>query len=179
MQIILQAFYFMLPAYFANMAPVIFKKSFKELAVPLDMNQKIDKKPILGRNKTVRGLIFGIILAMFIAFIQSLLLDISFFANISVADYKSQWYVLGLLMGFGAIVGDSAESFVKRRLDIKSGKPFIPWDQLDFVIGALLFTFFIAKPTLTLISTILVLSFILHITVNHLAFYLKIRNEKW
>jgi hypothetical protein len=34
-------------------------------------------------------------------------------------------------------VCDSVKSFVKRRVGIAPGAPWIPFDQLDFVIGAL------------------------------------------
>ena len=63
----------MLPAYFANMAPVIVKNVFKKLAFSIDFNKKIKNKPILGKNKTFRGLIFGIIFAIIAAFVQFLL----------------------------------------------------------------------------------------------------------
>jgi len=60
-------FYFMLPAYFANMAPVIMKNIFKNLAFPIDLNKKINNKPIFGKNKTFRGLFFGILFAIIIS----------------------------------------------------------------------------------------------------------------
>lgn len=82
-------------------------------------------------------------------------------------------------MGFGAIFGDLIESFVKRRLEYEPGKPFVPFDQTDFVIGALIFVYPIANLGLNKILIILLLSFVLHIAVNHFAFYTKIREEKW
>jgi len=166
---ILKCIYFMLPAYLANMAPVIVKKSFKKLAIPVNTN-------IFGKNKTYRGLIFGILFAIIIAFIQYLvypqLKDLSFL------DY-SNWFKIGFLMGFGAVFGDIIESLVKRRLKYKPGQPFVPLDQLDFVLGSLLFISLIFIPTIKMIITIIIVSFILHVLVNHSAYYLKIRNEKW
>ena len=82
-------------------------------------------------------------------------------------------------MGFGAIFGDMVESFVKRRINFKPGKSLIPFDQLDFVIGALIFIYPIIILSVNKIITILILSFILHIIVNHLAFYVGIRKVKW
>ena len=66
---ILKCFYFMLPAYFANMAPVIVKK-IDLFAFPVDFNKQISNKPIFGRNKTFRGLIFGVIFSIIVAYIQ-------------------------------------------------------------------------------------------------------------
>jgi CDP-2,3-bis-(O-geranylgeranyl)-sn-glycerol synthase len=41
--------------------------------------------------------------------------------------------------GLGAMADDSAKSFFKRRLGIPPGSPRIPFDQLDFVLRALIF----------------------------------------
>ena len=174
---LLKCFYLMLPAYFANMAPVIVKK-IDLLAFPVDFNKKIDGKPILGKNKTYRGIIFGIVFAIFIAYLQFSLYRIPFFNQISFVDYQN-WLLFGLLMGAGALTGDLVKSFFKRRLNINPGMKFVPFDQTDFVAGALIFIMPIFDLTLRIFITSLLLSFVLHITVNHLAFYLKIRNEKW
>lgn len=176
--LILSCLYFILPAYFANMAPVIVKKHFLKLAKPLDSNIKIDNHTIFGKNKTYRGLIFGVLFAIIITYLQYLLTSVPFFHNISIVDY-SNWLLIGFLLGFGAIFGDLIESFFKRRLNLEPGKPFIPFDQLDFIIGALIFIYPIVKISIIKLLIILLSSFILHITINHIAFYLKIRDEKW
>tara|TARA_Y100000310_G_scaffold255534_2_gene263045 strand:- start:5865 stop:6404 length:540 start_codon:yes stop_codon:yes gene_type:complete len=176
--LILQCFYFILPVYFANMAPVIVKKLFNNLAFPLDFNKKIGNKPIFGKHKTFRGLVFGILFAVIIAYLQFLLYDNNILVDIAIIDY-SNWLLIGLLMGFGAMLGDLAESFVKRRINYESGKPFVPFDQLDFVVGGLIFVYPLVVLSLDKIVIILILSFVLDIIVNHLAFYLKIRKERW
>ncbi len=178
LNLILQCFYFMLPVYFANMAPVIVKKIFNNLAFPLDFNKTLKNKPIFGKNKTFRGLIFGILFAVIITYLQFLLYNNNVFVDISITDY-SNWLLIGFLMGFGTIFGDLMESFVKRRIGYEPGRPFIPFDQLDFVIGALIFVFPLIKLSSNKIIIILLLSFVLHVIVNHLAFHLKIRKEKW
>ena len=174
---LLKCFYLMLPAYFANMAPVIFKK-IRLFDFPLDFNKKIKNKPILGKHKTFRGLIFGVAFAVGIAYLQFLLYGIEFFRSISFLDYNS-WLLLGFLIGFGALIGDSAKSFFKRRLGIKPGARFIPFDQIDFVFGALLFVSPFFAVSLEIFFASLILSFILHIIINHIAFYTGIRQEKW
>lgn len=174
---LLKCFYLMLPAYFANMAPVMVKK-LGFLAFPIDFDKKMGNNPVFGRNKTFRGFIFGIIFAIIIAYLQSLLHDIEAFKSISFFSYQS-WFLFGFLMGLGALTGDLIKSFLKRRLGINPGEKFIPFDQTDFVIGALVFILPVFKVTLGIFFTSLLLSFILHIIVNHISFYLKIRNEKW
>ena len=172
-----KCFYFMLPAYFANMAPVMVKK-IGLFVLPIDFDKTINGKPVLGKNKTFRGLIFGVIFAEIIAYLQFLLYDVDFFRGASFLNYH-QWLLFGFLMGFGALTGDLAKSFFKRRLGIKPGQKFVPFDQTDFVVGALIFVMPIFYVTFKIFVASLLLSFALHIAVNHIAFYLKIRNEKW
>jgi|SRR3989338_4220043 len=173
----LKCFYLMLPAYFANMAPVIFKK-IRIFEYPIDMSKNINGKPIFGKNKTYRGIIFGIFMAIIIVYVQYRMYNFEFFKNISFFEYRN-WLLFGALMGSGALVGDLIKSFFKRRLGIEPGDRFIPFDQTDFVIGALVFILPVFDVTFNLFIVSLLLSFVLHILVNHLAFYLKIRNEKW
>lgn len=175
---ILACLYFMLPAYFANMAPIIVKGSFSWLKIPMDFNKKFDKYTFFGKNKTFRGLIFGVLFGIITTYIQYTLYDFGYLREYSLTNY-SDWLVIGFLMGLGAIIGDLVESFFKRRLDIKPGKPLIPFDQIDFIIGALIFIYPLYQIGLIKVLTILFLSFFLHIIVNHSAYYLKIRKEKW
>ena len=175
--LILQCFYFMLPAYFANMAPIIVKK-LNFLNFPIDFDKKIKNKPIFGKNKTFRGLIFGALFGIIIAFIQHTFYKNNIFNELTFVDY-SNWLLIGFLLGFGAIFGDLVKSFFKRRLSYQPGKPFVPFDQTDFVFGAIIFVYPIVNLSLNKIIIIVILSFALHIIVNHIAFYTKIRKEKW
>ena len=115
----------MLPAYFANMAPVIAKK-INFLKVPLDFGKKISNKPIFGKNKTFRGLVFGVLFAVIIAYIQYIFDNYGIFMDLPLTDY-SNWLLLGFLMGFGAIFGDLVKSFIKRRLNYDPGKKTIDY----------------------------------------------------
>lgn len=178
LNLIFQCFYFILPAYFANMAPVIVKNIFKKIAIPVDFGKTLGNKPVFGEHKTFRGIIFGIIFAIIVTYIQYLLFKDNIFLNLAIVDY-SDWLLLGFLLGFGAMAGDLVKSFFKRRIGYKPGKPFIPFDQTDFVIGALAFSYPLALFSIDKILVTVVLSFVLHIIVNHISFYLKIRNEKW
>jgi CDP-2,3-bis-(O-geranylgeranyl)-sn-glycerol synthase len=166
------AFYLFMPAYFANMAPVIFRK-VRFMDAPMDLGKKWNGKPIFGSHKTFRGLFFGILLAMIIAYVQ-----FRFPLGSPLLDY-SLWPAIGILMGFGAILGDSVESFFKRRVGIKPGKPWVPFDQIDFTLGALIMISFLEFPGWKVAAASIVLSFILHVTVNHIGAFLKIRKNPW
>lgn len=168
----------MLPAYFANMAPVISRSFFKGLNNPLDFNKTIGGKPILGKNKTFRGLIFGILFAIIIAFVQSMFYNAGMFMNLTILDYN-KWMLIGLLMGTGAIFGDAFKSFLKRRIGIMPGNPMIIFDQIDYALGTIIFMLPIIVLKIEMIIMIILTSLILNILINHISFYLKIRNEKW
>jgi len=171
----------MLPGIFANMMPVLMRKHWKFLDYPVDFNLKWrDGEPLLGTHKTWRGLIAGTLVAIGVVAIQKVLIDQSFFENLSILPYQdySVWLV-GFLIGFGVLFGDMVKSFFKRRFKIKPGDKFIPWDQIDSVLGALIFISFVWFPPWSLIFTLLILSFLLHIIVRHLGYYLKVNKKKW
>ena len=174
---IFKCFYLMLPAYFANMAPVIVKR-VNLFVFPIDFNKELSNNPIFGKNKTFRGFIFGIAFSIVISGLQFLLHRFDVFRNISFFNSQN-WLLFGFLMGLGALTGDLVKSFFKRRIGIKPGDKFVPFDQIDFVVGALIFIMPIFDLTLKIFVVSLLLSFVLHISVNHIAFYLGVRNEKW
>ena len=155
------------------MAPVLFKKvDFLNYAV--DFNKKIGKKPILGKNKTFRGLFFGIILSIITVYLQKLI-------NIpSIVDYNTvNPLVLGFLLGFGALFGDLVKSFFKRQLNIQPGKPFIPFDQIDWILGAMVFALFYVKITFLQAASAVIIFGILHPFINILGFWLKLKKNKF
>lgn len=174
---IIQAFYLLLPAAFSNMAPRLFSRiSF--LNIPIDNNIKFKGKPLFGKNKTWRGVIFGVLTSITIAYIQFLLSSYSFFVSISVLNY-SNFILIGFLLGLGTHVGDLFESFLKRRLNMKPGQSLLVLDQIDWVMGSLILLLFIYIPSFKLVVNALVLFFILHIIVKHIGYFLKIDNKKW
>lgn len=178
---ILKCIYLILPGIFANIMPVLVKRNFKFLAFPVDFNLKWrDGEPILGSHKTWRGLIFGTLMAILVVTIQKNLVEKEFFNSISLFPYReySAWLV-GFLIGFGVLFGDIAKSFFKRRFKIKPGDKFIPWDQIDSVLGGLVFISFIWLPPWSLVITLVILSFVTHIIIRHLGYYLKINDGKW
>ena len=178
---ILQCLWFFLPAYFANMAPTFAKKAgvLEFLAKPIDFGKNFKGKQIFGSHKTWRGMISGIVLGILISHFQKFLFQFSFFQKISFLNYqKLDVFFLGFLLSLGALSGDLISSFFKRRQSIKPGNPWIPFDQISFVIGAFFFTFFFFPILTSAYFLILFLSFFLHIIGNRLGFWLKISDSK-
>lgn len=110
-----------MPAMVANMAPVIAAKwnVFSWLNRPINTR-------IFGSHKTIRGVVVACGAGAITGAAQSMVLQSSIVSGLYV----------GGIVGLGAITGDVIKSFFKRRLHIASGKSWIPFDQIDFVLGA-------------------------------------------
>lgn len=174
---LIQITWFFLPAGFANMAPVLFKW-IPLLDLPVDNNLKIKDKLIFGPHKTYRGFFFAILLALLVINLQRILYPVM--KNYSIINYEIvNIWLLGFLMGFGALFGDLVRSFIKRRFNIPPGKLWFPWDQLDWVVGTILFTQWYVKIPWSIILTALVLSLIIHPLVNYLGYLLKMKHNKF
>lgn len=176
---ILGLIYFMLPAYIANMAPVLGKGILKQLAVPIDAGKKWKGKPILGKNKTWRGVILGTAAGALVFLAQKYFYACNATKALSIIDYSTATLWIGVMLGLGAIIGDAAESFFKRRSGIKPGKKWFPFDQIDFTIGALLFASVYYFPGWGNAAVIIVLSMLGHVLFSHLGYYLRLKKDKW
>lgn len=164
---ILQALYFALPMYFANMAPVIVSR-LPLLDTPIDGGRFWRGKPILGPHKTWRGLLAGIFFGVATVYVQRLIGAGPFLDLVNYAD-ASIWQ-LGVLMGAGAMIGDAVKSFFKRRIGKVSGATWPPFDQLDFVVGGLLAASVYAHIPWSIAAWIILLTPLGHLLVNRLAF---------
>jgi CDP-2,3-bis-(O-geranylgeranyl)-sn-glycerol synthase len=162
---VLQLMYFMLPAYAANMAPP-FTKYWKGSNPPI-------ARRWLGAHKTVLGFASGVAAAVLVAFLQS---HIAWSGSLVQGE---PWLGLGLRFGVGAMADDSIKSFFKRRVGITPGHAWIPFDQLDFVVGALLMTWSRAPLSWLDCGLILCVSLAGHIIVNHLGYWISVRDTPW
>ena len=162
---LLQISYLMLPAYVANMAPP-FVRYWRGWNRPIAPRQ-------LGDHKTVVGFAAGVCGGVGAAFVQS---RIAWTGGLVSED---EWLAVGVRLGIGAMAGDSAKSFAKRRLGIPPGAPWVPFDQLDFVAGALILL--AGRVPLAIIDYALILALSAggHIAVNHVAYGLGIRDTRW
>jgi CDP-2,3-bis-(O-geranylgeranyl)-sn-glycerol synthase len=156
MVLLLEALYFFLPAGIGNIMPVLVKK------LPFFNNPIYAKW--FGMNKTWRGFIFWIIGALIAVSIQRLIgWDLSFFSYTT-----SNFLIVGLLLGLGSFFGDLIESFAKRRLKIKPGKDLFFWDQIDFIIGGLVFVAFYVDIGIAANILVIICYFVLHLVLEYI-----------
>ncbi|MDO8660460.1 MAG: CDP-archaeol synthase [Candidatus Woesearchaeota archaeon] len=164
--------YFMLPAYVANMMPVLMKK-VPLFDIPVDNNALLCGKPVFGQNKTWRGLVFGVLAGVVVGFLQSL------FGFSIIHNFVQFWFPISVLLSAGALFGDLVKSFLKRRMGISPGNSWLVFDQLDYVIGALLFVSPFFWPGIGATVILLIFSGAGHVLVNHIGFWLGMQKTKW
>ncbi len=154
---------YIFPAYVANGAPVIFGGG-----TPVDFNRKFRGKPIFGKHKTMRGLVFGIASGVVIGAAESL------------APGYSYMLIIGVALSIGTLFGDMVGSFIKRRLGHKEGANIFLMDQYLFLVFALLFAYPLGNfPSIYGILFIVALTGVLHVATNRLAHKAKIKEVPW
>ena len=179
------AIYFMLPAYLANASALTFGGG-----TPLDLGRSMnDGRRILGDGVTWKGTIIGILIGMAVGLVQGaisgnivhdlLIIGDPGIANLvqgTISSNAVQGILLGLVLGSGAVIGDACGSFIKRRFKVERGRPVPLMDQLDFVVGALVFASLVVMIPLSLIIIIVVISVFLHLGTNIIAYLLGLKN---
>ena len=159
--LIFEALKFIFPAYCANAAPVVAGGG-----TPMDFGKNfLDGKRILGKNKTYRGFFFGSAIGITVG-----LVEVMFF------DYP---LLFSMLSPLGALLGDLAAAFLKRRLGIAPGGLLPIVDQVDFVVGALLFSLPLAIIYWELAVAVLVITPPIHLFTNFIAYKLKLKKNPW
>jgi CDP-2,3-bis-(O-geranylgeranyl)-sn-glycerol synthase len=158
---LIDALVFILPAYCANAIPVLLGGGR-----PIDDGRVFsDGRPIFGSHKTIRGFVSGLVVGTLVGFGLSLVIDYS--------------VLLGFVVSLGALLGDLFEAFVKRRLGYVPGASFPVADQLDFVLGALLFSLLVSPPSWQVAVVVLVITPPIHLLTNLAAYQLGVKKEPW
>lgn len=160
--------------------PAILRDELAKLARPVDFGLKLRGKEIFGKNKTWRGLLVGVAVGMAVSSIQALLFfRVDFFRANTLIDYgKVNFVLLGALMGGGALAGDLVKSFIKRRLDVPPGRPWFPWDQLDWILGAMLLSSIIYVPPVRVAIVTALLYVGVHLGSDRVVCYMGIKKRE-
>lgn len=160
---LLDLFIFILPAYIANMVPVVCGGG-----APLDLRKEFMGKRILGDHKTIRGTLSALVAGPVVA----LVLMYS-----PMGPLSSQLsFRVGALMSLGIVFGDLFGSFIKRRMDIQPGSSLPLVDQLDFIVFALLFAGLEVGLQWQHWAILLVVTPVLHLLANRVAYELRFKD---
>jgi len=166
----------MLPAYIPNPSAALFGGGR-----PIDFGRRLnDGYRIFGDGKTYRGLIIGTLCGILIGLIQNIL---------SPYIGLPQFPISALFcLSFGALLGDLIKSFFKRRLGLERGAPLPLIDQLDFVFGSWLLSFIFVREWFlnsflykygNIMIVVLIITPLLHLSVNYIGYRLGVKKEPW
>lgn len=162
--LIVEALKFIFPAYCANATPVLagggkrmdFGKNF------------VDGKRVFGNNKTFRGFFFGWGVGIGVGLVEGLVFG---FQNFPV--------LFSLLIPLGALLGDLTGAFIKRRIGIAPGGLLPIVDQVDFVVGAVVFSLPLALIGWEVAVTVLLITPPIHLFTNFVAYKMKLKRNPW
>jgi CDP-2,3-bis-(O-geranylgeranyl)-sn-glycerol synthase len=159
-----------LPAYLANGAPTLLINYKKH---PIDFGKYFGKSRVFGNGKTWEGLVF----ACFAAFIAGIILKYAYFwLNLAWIDIHPFGYAF---IGLGAMVGDLAGSFAKRRLGMSRGENAGLLDKMDFIIRAMVFARVIVAYSWVTALLVLAATPIIHRAANIFGYKVGIKKEPW
>ncbi len=145
----------------ANGAPVVAKKLLGDRwQAPLDGGVTFfDRQPLLGHSKTIRGILFSVLLTT----VTALLLELG--------------WVAGLVIGVGAMSGDLISSFIKRRMKMPASSQAMGLDQLPEAIIPLIACAQLLSLTWGDVAIITAAFFIAEFVFSKLLFRLHIRDR--
>ncbi|WP_323172332.1 CDP-2,3-bis-(O-geranylgeranyl)-sn-glycerol synthase [Natrialba sp. PRR66] len=172
------AFWAMIPAYVPNNAAVLGGGG-----QPIDGGRTMGDSRLLGDGKTWRGTAAGIAAGLVLAGVLTVLAeDVSDVLGFAVPEFAP---LAAVGLAAGAMLGDILASFLKRRTGRQRGAMFPGLDQLDFVVVSLPLTALLAPDWFrewfspAVILVIVVLTPVLHVTTNMIAYKLGLKNEPW
>ena len=164
--LIIAALKFIFPSYCANAAPVLAGGGTR-----MDFGRNfVDGNRIFGNNKTFRGFFFGWGVGFGVGIVEGL-----------VFGFQNYPVIFSLLIPLGALLGDLTGAFIKRRLGIAPGGLLPVVDQVDFVVGAVIFALPLALPSWSwqLAVTVLLITPPIHLLTNYAAYKLKLKKNPW
>lgn len=170
------AVWIMLPAYVPNPVAAIFGGG-----TPIDFGRKMrDGNRILGDGKTYRGLFIGVLAGLLVGFAEIRIIGANLPGWLPVPTVTTVF-----ALALGALLGDIAKSFFKRRLGKERGENWFLADQYDLVAGSLLLLmilspdWFFASITLPVFIAILIITPILHRAANIIGYSLGVKDVPW
>jgi CDP-2,3-bis-(O-geranylgeranyl)-sn-glycerol synthase len=178
---ILFALWFFLPAGVANVVPVLIVKAplLSNWNAPVDFGFKLRDRPVLGPHKTIRGLTIGTLAGFLVFAGQAQAFEsYSWVRELSGGlDYNHLSLWLGVLLGFGALFGDLVKSFFKRQVNVVSGKSWFPFDQLDYIVGGLVFSSIVVVLEAGQYILIIIVWFLMHLLTSYIGYLTKFKKD--
>ena len=169
---LIEALWFFLPAFVANQMPGYGAWLHVPGQVPIS-------RKWLGENKTWAAYYMAAFGSSLTFLLQQWTTEVNVVYGWYVSPNILEGIAMGSLFGIGAVVGDHAKSLIKRQLGKAPGESWWPFDQLDYVFGALLFVYpFSGWIGWEKFWTLIAVALIGHPIVNGIGYALGLR-KKW
>lgn len=159
---VLQAIWFILPAYVGNVAP-IFVTWIPRSDMPVDFGLRWRTKRIFGDHKTWRGIVVGVMIGGLVAAVQGRPLT------------------QGIILAAGNFFGDLVGAFVKRQSDVQPGEKKLLIDAVPSQIFAIAAAYAFGFLTISWAQSLLLIIGIVpvHIAANWLWYKLRLKSVPW
>ena len=185
---IITVLWIMGPAYLANTVAVLTGGKY-----PIDQGRTLsDGNRILGDGKTWSGLLGGTLGGIMFGVILDTGDGRMTLERLTGEEHvQSLWsenpVMVFFLLSFGALFGDMAASFYKRRQNLLRGDKFAILDMYDFIFMSLLLCIIFQRDWLLSwildgwapLFTVLILTPFLHRGVNIIGYNIGVKNEPW
>lgn len=185
---IITVLWIMGPAYIANSVAVLTGGKY-----PIDQGRTLsDGNRILGDGKTWSGLLGGTLGGIVFGIILDTGDGRMTLERLTGEEHvQSLWSenpaIVFFLLSFGALFGDMAASFYKRRQNLLRGDKFAILDMYDFIFMSLLLCIIFQRDWLLSwildgwapLFTVLILTPFLHRGVNIIGYNIGVKNEPW
>lgn len=176
---ILFVLWFFLPSGVANTAPIVAAKLpiLSEWSAPLDFGLTFRGKRLFGDHKTIRGIIVGMISGIATVMLQQYIYATNQWVHSFVpVDYTAlPILTFGLLVSIGPLAGDLVKSFFKRQMGFSPGASWVPFDQLDYIVGAIVATAFVVPLSFIEYVLSIIVWFLIHPVATAIGFATGLR----
>jgi len=170
------SWWILFPAYAANMFP-----PFAKGRHPVDFGANFfDGKRLLGDGKTFEGLALGLLAGTLVGGLEACTRP---FWNTIAGQYGAVMPTMTIWVGFtialGALLGDMAGSFIKRRLSIGRGGNAPLLDQLNFIFGAIALSYWFTEISIWMMLFMFLLTPLIHRLSNIIGYKIKVKSVPW
>lgn len=196
--IVCLSFLYIAPAYATNASMVVFGRK----GTPIDGGRNFrDGKRILGDGKTWQGMIGGVITGTIVGLLLLLIMQFVIWPYFQSDIIENPLYpmtlddpiylaallnpplwigvVRGFLLSLGTPIGDMIGSFFKRRFNLERGAPAPVVDQIDFLLGAILFAYIIFPLAWMYIIFAILATILVHILANTVGYKMGYKKQPW
>ena len=170
------ALWLLIPAWAANGWPPMARGKR-----PIDGGRMLwDGRRIFGDSKTIEGFALGVGMGTFYGAIESYLFPgFNAYAGMWGVTLPGMSLLVGFMLAFGALVGDLAGAFIKRRLGMPPGADAPGLDQLNFIVGAIIFAAVFTPISIPMAAIMLVLTPVVHRAVCIIGHALRFKKVPW